>query len=157
MLLAGLRALQSRSALDHLITRVQDAMRHVDFPDRRPPLLVKIAPDLTEADMDDIAAVVLARGVDGLVISNTTIGRPPEIAGHPYKDEAGGLSGQPLFRLSTDVLREMYARTKGKVPIVGCGGVASGRQAYEKIRAGACLVELYTGLVRCHRMLHSAC
>jgi dihydroorotate dehydrogenase len=132
-------------------------MRHVDFPDRRPPLLIKIAPDLTHADMDDIAEVALARGVDGLVISNTTVARPPEIAGHPYKDEVGGLSGQPLFGPSTEVLRKMYSRTKGKVPIVGCGGVASGKQAYDKIRAGASLVELYTGLVCCFSISHSSC
>jgi dihydroorotate dehydrogenase len=128
-------------------------MQHIDFPERRPPLLVKIAPDLTESDMDDIADVVLKNNVDGLVISNTSVTRPPQLAGHPHRDEAGGLSGQPLFHLSTEILREMYTRTKGRVPIVGCGGVASGRQAYEKIRAGASLVELYTGLVCCCYML----
>lgn len=145
---AGLRDLQGREALRDLVTRVQGAMADVRYPGPRPPLLVKIAPELSEEDRADIAAVALDTRIDGLVIGNTTVARPGAAARHPAAAEAGGLSGQPLFEPSTALLRDMYARTDGRVAIVGCGGVASGRQAYEKIRAGASLVELYTGLVR---------
>ena len=123
-------------------------MDTTDCPCGRPPLLVKIAPDLTDADRADVAAVALRCKVDGLVVGNTTVTRPQGVSAHPAAAETGGLSGQPLFDLSTDVLRDMYARTGGALPLVACGGVASGRQAYAKLRAGASLVELYSGLVR---------
>ena len=109
-----------------------------------PPLLVKIAPDLVQQDLEDIAKVSLKLGVDGLIVSNTTIERPKEIQNHPDAGETGGLSGKPLFSMSTAVLSEMYKLTKGKIPLIGVGGVSSGREAYQKIRAGASLVELYT-------------
>ena len=153
---AGLRALQDRDALRDLVTRVQREMDGMRYPGPRPPLLVKIAPDLSDSDRADIAAVALDTRIDGLVIGNTTTARPGAVARHPAAAEAGGLSGQPLFEPSTALLRDMYARTAGAVPIVGCGGVASGRQAYEKLRAGASLVELYTGLVRI-RCLGNGC
>lgn len=111
-----------------------------------PPLLVKIAPDLTDADKADIAAVARATRVDGLVVSNTTVARPDSIASDPSSREAGGLSGPPLMEPSTAVLSDMYRLTGGEVPLVGCGGVSSGEDAYRKIRAGASLVELYTAL-----------
>ena len=111
-----------------------------------PPLLIKIAPDLTAQDKEDIAAVALDLGVEGLIVSNTTIERPPEVAALPGGAEAGGLSGAPLFEPSTAVLRDMYRLTRGQVPIVGVGGVATGEQAYAKVRAGASLVQLYTSL-----------
>jgi hypothetical protein len=145
---AGLRALQGRKELSDLIGKVQNEMDKTTFPRGRPALLIKISPDLSTKDMDDIAAVVLHRKVDGLVVSNTTISRPECVQGHPAASETGGLSGKPLLELSTSVLRDMYAKTKGQVVLVGCGGVASGSQAYAKIRAGASLVEFYTGLVR---------
>lgn len=115
-----------------------------------PPLLIKIAPDLADADRADIAAVATSKAsaVDGLVISNTTVSRPPAVRGSPVAAEAGGLSGSPVMAASTEVLADMYRRTQGTVPLVGCGGVMSGGDAYAKIRAGASLVELYTGLVR---------
>ena len=109
-----------------------------------PPVIVKIAPDLTPHDMDDIAAVVLATAVDGLVISNTTIARPDCLRDHPHAHETGGLSGRPLMELSTHVVGEMYRRTRGAVPIIGVGGVANGEDAYRKVRAGASLVEVYS-------------
>jgi dihydroorotate dehydrogenase len=115
-------------------------------PQGPPPLLIKIAPDLTESDKADIAAVALRHSVDGLVVSNTTVARPGTIPQHAHGEEAGGLSGAPLFEASTAALRDMYRLTGGKVPIVGVGGVASGRDAYDKIRAGASLVELYSAL-----------
>ncbi|GMP56431.1 hypothetical protein CsSME_00020921 [Camellia sinensis var. sinensis] len=109
-----------------------------------PPLLVKIAPDLSKQDLEDIAAVALALRVDGLIISNTTISRPDPVSKNPIAEEAGGLSGKPLFPLSTNILKDMYVLTKGKIPLIGCGGVSSGEDAYKKIRAGASLVQLYT-------------
>jgi dihydroorotate dehydrogenase len=139
----GLRALQSRDAVAALIGAVLEA--RATLP-QRPPLLLKIAPDLTDVDRQDIAEVALASGLDGLIISNTTIARPagldPRFAG-----EAGGLSGKPLLQPATEVLRDLYRRTGGKLPIIGVGGVASAADAYTKIRAGAALVQLYTALV----------
>lgn len=143
----GLRALQGRKQLEALIKRVKQTRDHMQWGrSGPPPLLVKIAPDLTEADKSDIAAVSMKLGIDGLIISNTTITRPGGVVDHPTGNEAGGLSGKPLFELSTQVLSDMYRLTKGQMPIIGCGGVSSGEDAYRKIRAGATLVELYTGL-----------
>jgi dihydroorotate dehydrogenase len=139
----GLRALQSRDALAALIGAVLAARADLS---RRPPLLLKIAPDLTDADRQDIAEVALASGLDGLIVSNTTIARPagldPRFAG-----EAGGLSGRPLLQPATETLRDLYRRTGGKLPIIGVGGIANATDAYAKIRAGACLVQIYTALV----------
>jgi dihydroorotate dehydrogenase len=146
----GLRALQSRSELETLVTAIKKARDDLSWDKRvtvaagPPPLLVKIAPDLTEDDKKDIAAVVLKLKVDGLIVSNTTVERPGPIASHRHGNEAGGLSGPPLFDASTRVLHEMYALTKGKIPIIGVGGIATGKDAYLKIRAGASLVEAYT-------------
>jgi dihydroorotate dehydrogenase len=112
---------------------------------RKPPLLLKIAPDLMDEERADIAAVALETGLDGLIVSNTTIARPPLRS--PHAGETGGLSGRPLFEASTALLREMYRRTEGRLPLVGVGGVASGADAYAKIRAGASLVQLYSALV----------
>ncbi|MCD7459993.1 Dihydroorotate dehydrogenase (fumarate) [Datura stramonium] len=109
-----------------------------------PPLLVKIAPDLSKQDLEDIAAVTLALRVDGLIISNTTIQRPDSVSQNPVAQETGGLSGKPLFNMSTNILKEMYILTKGRIPLIGCGGISSGEDAYKKIRAGATLVQLYT-------------
>jgi dihydroorotate dehydrogenase len=145
----GLRALQSADALRELIAAVQRA-RAESAPDvsrdNRPPLLLKLAPDLTAADCRDIAEVVQTAAVDGLIIGNTTISRPPGLHG-PYIDEGGGLSGAPLRSLSTGVLRDMYRLTAGRIPLIGVGGISSGADAYARIRAGASLVEIYTALV----------
>jgi dihydroorotate dehydrogenase len=139
----GLRDLQGRGALGNLLRQVVEARNKAA---KKPPLFVKIAPDLDEAAMQDIAEVVLASGIDGLIVGNTTVSRPgnlpPELA-----KEAGGLSGRPLFDLSTRVLAAMYKLTGGKIPLIGCGGVSSGADAYAKIRAGATLVQLYSALV----------
>jgi dihydroorotate dehydrogenase len=141
----GLRALQGREPLRDLLTRTL-AARNERPLDRYPPVLLKIAPDLTDEDKADIAAVALETGVDGLIISNTTIARPDEI-GARWKQEAGGLSGRPLFAASTQVLGEMYKLTGGKLPLVGAGGIFSAADAYAKIRAGASLVQVYSALV----------
>lgn len=140
----GLRDLQGKAELRqllHTVLKERDALQG----ERKPPVLVKIAPDLTDQDKQDIADVVIELGVDGLMVSNTTVSRP-ETLQDPHKSEVGGLSGQPLKDLSTSTVREMYNLTKGKVTIVGIGGVASGQDAMEKIRAGASLVQLYTAL-----------
>ena len=141
----GLRALQGRDPLRTLLGRVLDARAACKLS-KNPPVLLKIAPDLTDEDKADIAAVALESGIDGLIVSNTTIARPAEIP-EPLRSEAGGLSGKPLFAPSTAVLGEMYRLTGGKLPLVGAGGIASGADAYAKIRAGASLVQLYSALV----------
>jgi dihydroorotate dehydrogenase len=107
--------------------------------------LLKIAPDLDDQACADIAEVVLAQGIDGLIVSNTTIARPASLAS-VRATEAGGLSGKPLFEPSTEILRKMYKLTQGRIALIGVGGIASGADAYAKIRAGAALVQLYTAL-----------
>lgn len=138
----GLRDLQGKAELRDLLQAVlkeRDALQE----ERKLPVLVKIAPDLTAQDKRDIADVVTELGVDGLMVSNTTVSRPESLQAS-HKSEVGGLSGQPLKELSTSTVREMYDLTQGKVPIVGIGGVACGQDAMDKIRAGASLVQLYT-------------
>ncbi len=139
----GLRDLQRRQALADLLGAVRDAL--VAEP-RRPPLLVKIAPDLTSEDMEDIAAVALASGIDGLIATNTTVARPDALA-DAQRGEAGGLSGAPLLGPSTTVLAAMYRLTGGRLPLIGVGGVSCGADAYAKIRAGASLVQFYSAMV----------
>lgn len=141
----GLRELQRKSKIIALMERLQAARASV-VPTTPPPLLVKIAPDLTQAERADLAAAALATRVDGLIISNTTVARPSTLTS-PQAHEPGGLSGRPLFASSTALLAEMYRLTAGKLPIIGAGGISSGADAYEKIRAGASLVQLYTALV----------
>lgn len=141
----GLRALQGRAPLRALLGRVLEA-RAACRLDRAPPVLLKIAPDLTDEDKADIAAVALESGIDGLIVSNTTIARPAGIP-EPLRSEAGGLSGRPLFAASTALLADMFRLTGGRLPLVGVGGVASGADAYAKIRAGASLVQLYSALI----------
>ncbi|MEK9722923.1 MAG: quinone-dependent dihydroorotate dehydrogenase [Rhodospirillaceae bacterium] len=139
----GLRALQDRGELQALLGAVKAALADLQAP---PPLLLKVAPDLTDDDKRDIAAVALEVRLDGLIATNTTIERPTTLA-DPQAAETGGLSGRPLFELSTRVLADLYRLTEGRIPLVGAGGVASADDAYKKIRAGASLVQLYTALV----------
>jgi len=143
----GLRSLQGKEDLSKLVKAVLGAREELKMS-HPPPILVKIAPDLTEDDKTDIAEVVTAPGskVDGLVISNTTITRPDSLESSS-KGEVGGLSGVPLVNLSTKTVRDMYRLTFGQLPIVGVGGVSSGQDAWEKILAGASLVQLYSALV----------
>lgn len=139
----GLRALQGRAALEDLVGRARRSLHELPSP---PPLLLKIAPDLGEEDLNDIAEVVLAAGLDGLIVSNTTISRPEGLVSG-NKSETGGLSGPPLFEPSTRMLREMYRLTGGKLPLIGVGGITTGAEAYAKIRAGASLIQIYTALI----------
>lgn len=139
----GLRSLQKREAMGEIIRRVKARLAQSEA---QPPLLLKVAPDLTEDDEADIAAVALAEGLSGLVVSNTTLARPDSLQS-AHKGETGGLSGKPLFAASTALLGRMFVRTEGQLPLIGVGGIASGADAYAKIRAGASLVQLYTALV----------
>jgi dihydroorotate dehydrogenase len=139
----GLRQLQERSQLDALLRACVARLR-----ERAPgkPLLVKLAPDLSPTALDEAVDVAVEAGVSGIIATNTTLSRAG-VEPHPRATEAGGLSGAPLEPLATSVVRRCYARAAGRVPIVGCGGVMSAEDAYAKIRAGAALVQVYTGLV----------
>jgi dihydroorotate dehydrogenase len=139
----GLRQLQRRASLETLL---HPLLRAREETARRVPLLVKIAPDLTTAEREDIASVALGTGIDGLIVSNTTVDRPAGLASE-HAQEAGGLSGRPLFASSTELLGDMYRLTHGRLPLIGVGGISSGSDAYTKVRAGASLIQLYTGLV----------
>ncbi len=139
----GLRALQDKTALKDLMTRV---IAERDRAASATPVFLKIAPDLTDEDKTDIADVVSEHRLDGLIISNTTIARGAALRSH-HAGEAGGLSGKPLFAPSTTLLREFYATLGGRTALIGVGGVSCARDAYEKILAGASLVQLYTAMV----------
>ena len=139
----GLRGLQNREELQRLLGLLTEERAKRDW---RVPLLLKIAPDIDEAAMDDIAAVTIAADIEGLIATNTTIARPPTLKSLHAK-ETGGLSGAPLFAPSTGVLKAMRRRVGTSLVLIGAGGIRSGADAYAKIRAGASLVQLYTALV----------
>lgn len=140
----GLRDLQATESLEALLTGCQEACRQLG--PHPPPLLVKLSPDLTDEELQDIAALLLRIGIDGIILTNTTTARPGTLSSE-NRDHSGGLSGRPLRARSTECIRLLYRSTGGRIPIIGSGGVLSGRDAYEKLRAGASLVEVYTGLV----------
>ena len=142
----GLRDFQQRAMLDDVLARSIEARDRAEGAAGRKPVLLKIAPDLALADLDDVVAVARARGVDGMIVSNTTISRPPGLQDKAAA-QSGGLSGRPLFRLSTRMLAETFVRAEGRFPLIGAGGIDSGAAAFAKIKAGASLVQLYTGLV----------
>src|ERR1700761_3659648 len=137
----GLRGLQDRDELTRLLDMLTEARGKKTL---HLPILLKIAPDLDGHALDDIADLAKKSGIEGLIVSNTTIVRPPLRSAHA--NQAGGLSGRPLFRPSTQILAEMHRRLNGAVVLVGVGGIASGQDAYAKIRAGASLVQLYSAL-----------
>jgi dihydroorotate dehydrogenase len=141
----GLRALQDKAELEALVSRVRDVLDKT-VPTNTPPLLVKVAPDLTDDDIADIAAVAGSSAVDGLIATNTTIDRPASLI-NASKSEGGGLSGKPLMKPSTKILSDLYKATNGQVPLIGVGGIMSGADAYDKIRAGASLVQFYSSMV----------
>lgn len=138
----GLRDLQARGKLKELLERLTAARNDLSAPR---PLLLKIAPDLSDGEIDDIVALALANAIDGLIVSNTTLSRPPLVS--PHAKESGGLSGAPLFELSTRKLARVYRAASGRLPLIGSGGVSSAETAWQKLRAGASLIQIYTGLV----------
>ena len=140
----GLRDLQAPEALDALLARLQEA--RAALPGKAPPLLVKLAPDLVDEDLPELVGVILERGADGIVVSNTTLARDG-LRDQGFAKETGGLSGRPLFVRSTRMLARVYQLTQGKLPLIGVGGVDSDETALAKIEAGASLLQLYTGLV----------
>ena len=135
----GLRALQDKGALAELLATVMEAR------DTGPPVFLKVAPDLEAQDVDDIAAVAIEQRVDALIVANTTISRPPLLSRH--RDEAGGLSGAPLKGLALERLLDFRRATGGTIPLIAVGGIENGADAFDRIRAGASLVQLYSALV----------
>jgi dihydroorotate dehydrogenase len=143
----GLRALQQATTLDDLLARVIDARERVSQQAGPTPILLKVAPDLTLGELDDVVGIARSRRVDGMIVGNTTIGRPSSLRETKTAREAGGLSGRPLFALSTRMLAETYVRAEGVFPLIGAGGIDSGAAAVAKFRAGASQVQLYSALV----------
>jgi len=143
----GLRDLQEEETLKRFIATLRDAQERLAAKHgARKPMLVKIAPDLGETELDAIAEVALAQRIDGLICTNTTIDRKV-IAGAPYAEETGGLSGKPLFNKATAILAGLAKRVDGKIPLIGVGGITNGNDAAAKFAAGASLVQFYTGMV----------
>ncbi|MGL4637634.1 MAG: quinone-dependent dihydroorotate dehydrogenase [Beijerinckiaceae bacterium] len=141
----GLRNLQGRATLDDLLARVVDAR---DALGGHPtPLLLKIAPDVTEHDLDDIVDVARTRKIEGMIVSNTTVARPSTLKDQKQAKETGGLSGKPLFEASTKVLAQVYQRAEKQFPIVGAGGIDNAETALAKIAAGATLIQFYSAMV----------
>ncbi len=138
----GLRALQDKGALDELLDAVLGLR---SAPGYDVPVFLKVAPDLEPADIDDITDVALRRGLDALIVSNTTISRPPLKSAQA--GEAGGLSGEPLRDLALQRLRDFRQASGGAIPLIGVGGIASAEDAWARIRAGASLIQLYSAMV----------
>ena len=143
----GLRNLQQAAALDDLLAKVIDARERVRQNAGDSPVLLKIAPDLSLAELDDVVHIARSRRVDGMIVANTTVARPSTLREQSRASEQGGLSGRPLFRLSTRMVAETYVRAEGAFPLVGVGGIDSGGAALTKIRAGASLIQLYSSLI----------
>ena len=142
-----LRELQRLDVLDDLLARVVETRDRVSRDAGPVPVLLKIAPDVSLGQLDDMVGAARRRRVDGMIVANTTTARPPELRERIKAIETGGLSGRPLFALSTRVLAETYVRAEDAFPLIGCGGINSGAAAIAKIKAGASLLQLYSGLV----------
>jgi dihydroorotate dehydrogenase len=143
----GLRNLQQAAVLDDLLARVVDARERVAHNAGPTPVLLKIAPDLSLNDLDDLVGIARSRRVDGMIVGNTTVARPATLRDITAAKEAGGLSGRPLLALANRMLAETYVRVEGTFPLIGVGGIDSGEAALAKIRAGATLIQIYSGLV----------
>ena len=143
----NLRSLQSHDALDALLGALRERREMLaDRHGRRTPLVVKIAPDLQAEEIDAVAELAQRHGLDGIIATNTTLSREA-VRGLPHEDEAGGLSGPPVHEMSLAVIRRLRAQLGPDMALIGVGGIESGRQAVEKIQAGADAVQLYTGLI----------
>jgi dihydroorotate dehydrogenase len=143
----GLRDLQQAQTFDDLLARVMEARARMSRAAGITPVLIKIAPDLTLGELDDIVGAARRHRVDGMIVGNTTVARAPTLRDRAAASQPGGLSGRPLFALATRMLAETYVRVEGAFPLIGVGGIDSGETALAKIRAGACLIELYSALV----------
>jgi dihydroorotate dehydrogenase len=143
----GLRDLQQGKVFDELLVRVMDARARMSRQAGLTPVLIKIAPDLTLSELDDVVGAARRYRVDGMIIGNTTVARPSWLRDHNTAKEIGGLSGRPLFALGTRMLAETFVRVEGAFPLIGVGGIDSGTTALAKIRAGASLVQVYSSLV----------
>jgi dihydroorotate dehydrogenase len=141
----GLRGLQDEGALEELLAAVREARVAAETGGPRPPVFLKVAPDLGERDPERIVRAALDHGIDGLIVANTTVSRPPLKSRHA--GEAGGLSGQPLKPLALEALRRFHSASGGQLPLVGVGGIADADDAWARIRAGASLVQLYTAMI----------
>lgn len=142
----GLRDMQQAAVLDDLLARVLEARDAASGRTGRKPVLLKIAPDLALGDLDDIVRICRNRAIDGMIVTNTTITRPPDLRS-AHAMEAGGLSGKPLFDLSTRMLAETWRRVEGAFPIIGSGGIHDAQSAIVKLEAGASLLQLYSAMV----------
>jgi dihydroorotate dehydrogenase len=143
----GLRNLQQAAQLDDLLAKVIDARERVREKAGDTPVLLKIAPDLGLAELDDVVHVARSRRVDGMIVANTTLARPQHLRETARAKEQGGLSGRPLLRLATRMMAETYVRAEGAFPLIGVGGIDSGGAALTRIRAGASLIQLYSPLI----------
>ena len=141
----GLRDLQLRGRIEKLIKKIIDKRDEIIQINTK-PILIKISPDLNDDQLRDIALISLANNIDGLILTNSTIKRYDNLISI-NKEQKGGLSGKPLYDNSNLVLKKMYELTNGQIPLIGVGGISSGRDCYEKIKSGASLVQLYTALV----------
>ena len=141
----GLRDLQLRGRIETLVKKIHKKQDEILQLNNK-PIFIKISPDLTDEQLRDIALMALANDVKGLIISNSTLKRPKTLISS-YKNEIGGLSGKPIFLDSTIILKKMYSLTNGQIPLIGVGGISNGYECYEKIKAGASLVQLYTSLI----------
>lgn len=142
----GLRDLQKPEFLRVLIADLKAARAEICSPDSLPPILIKFAPDLDDTQQEELAHAVVEAKIDGLILTNTTLDRPDTLP-ESFRAEKGGLSGTPVKEKSTQTIKNFYHLTKGQIPIIGVGGVSTGQDAYDKIKAGATLIQLYTGLV----------
>ena len=141
----GLRALQTKAALQDLLGRLGEARASLTAKGDA-PVFLKIAPDVTDDEIEPVVEAVIAHGLDGIIVGNTTVSRPDSLRS-PYRGETGGLSGPPLMTLSTETLSRVAAVAAGRTVLIGAGGVASGLDAFAKIRAGASAVQLYSAMV----------
>ena len=142
----GLRDLQAAAALEELLGRINEERARLTNTHGEKPIFLKVAPDIIDAEVSDISQIALATKIDALIISNTTISRPPYLKS-PHSKRQGGLSGKPLFELSTQKLRDFKSVLGDKMPLIGVGGISSGDDAIKKLEAGATAIQLYTGLV----------
>lgn len=145
----NLRKLQDKSALEEILVAIQEQNKPATRKEAPKPVLVKVAPDLTFDAFDEILELAMDRGLSGLIATNTTISRPEsaDVSVRKVYAEMGGLSGQPVRERSTEVIRHLYRQSRGKLPLVGVGGIFSLEDAWEKITAGASLIQLYTGFI----------